>query len=126
MDPAKRRELEQAQAFVAMLENEEEAFFVAMDVDAADADLEAIQAAADQLDQRTDKLELATADWPELHAIVADYNQAVDHWQEGLHYLAPEHLDPEKFQALFKRGDTLRTQAADAFEARYAGGRAEF
>jgi hypothetical protein len=123
LQQAQTAELRHAKAFVELVQTGEKKFLDAMRPVAAGFGKSDVQAALAELNALDQKLQAIISDTKETEAmslILHNYANAVRQWKGGLALLLEAKPDIDRAQAQLKLGDTLRTQAAQAFDDRYA------
>lgn len=121
---ARQHEMQQAQYFVDMIQNEEQAFINSMSGLSGASGAEEIRAALStvtELEQRTDAIKTAVKEGSPFGSILENYGNAVEHWKSAVTLLAAPNPDEERAQKMLILGDKLRAQAGQAFDRRYIG-----
>lgn len=118
-----RQEMQIAQQFVYMLNNEEKAFMETLKQYSSgggrDASKQAVLTRLDVLERRAQYLLKTAQGHSHISRILQNYCAALPHWRRGIQMLGAPAGDPAKALAEINYGDRLAEEAADEFNQRF-------
>jgi hypothetical protein len=118
-----RAEIQQAKAFIELIQEDENAFLRAMQEVSSNwgqDEIETVLTRFETLEQRFEVLKTEAAGADRLLEILTTYGNALRQWKNGLTLLKESDADTDRARQMFELGDRLRAEACQEFDRRYA------